>query len=175
MMCSRHLARGFTLVELTTVLVLVGVLSVVATSRLVPASSFEATDLSRALLAAGHLAQRTALARTDGFTTLVVEGGAGTIRIEVAFVDGAATSVLSDVVVDADDLGLGVSAGSLAAAVGNGDRLRIEYAGNGDLAAVALDAVPGQVTGGVSITWQGASNYELCVAATGYAHEGSCS
>jgi prepilin-type N-terminal cleavage/methylation domain-containing protein len=107
--------HGFTLVELTTVLVLVGVLSVVATSRLVGASSFEANDLSRALLAAGHLAQRTALARTDGTTTLEVSGAANSVRIVVGFDDGASAVTLSDVELDAQGLDLTVRAGSLAA------------------------------------------------------------
>jgi MSHA pilin protein MshC len=166
--------RGFTLVELTTVLVLVGVLSVVATSRLVPASSFEANDLSRALLAAGHLAQRTALARTDGTTTMEVAASAATVRITVGFDDGTATRLLSDVELDARGLGLAVSAGGLAGAIGGGDVLRIEYAGNGDLAAVALNSATGTVASGVALAWQGAGPFELCVAATGYAHEGSC-
>lgn len=166
--------HGFTLVELTTVLVLVGVLSVVATSRLVGASSFEANDLSRALLAAGHLAQRTALARTDGTTTLEVSGAANSVRIVVGFDDGASAVTLSDVELDAQGLDLTVRAGSLAGPIGAGGTLRLEYAGNGDLAAVALGAAAGVVTEGVGLGWQGAGPYELCVAATGYAHEGSC-
>ena len=166
--------HGFTLVELTTVLVLVGVLSVVATSRLVPASSFEANDLSRALLAAGHLAQRTALARTDGTTMMEVTAGAASVRITVGFDDGASTLLLSDVELDARGLGLAVTAGGLAGAIGTGDTLRLEYAGDGDLAAVALNAASGSVASGVALGWQGEGPFEFCVAATGYAHEGSC-
>lgn len=166
--------RGFTLVELTTVLVLVGVLSVVATSRLVPASSFEATDFSRALLAGAHLAQRLALARTDGTARLLVDGGDASVRVRVTFDAGAATQVLSDVSLDARGLDLQVLGGSGTSDVDNGDSLRIDFGASGDLSSVTLNSLAVAASSGLGLRWQGASTYELCVAATGYAHEGSC-
>ncbi|MCL2917820.1 pilus assembly FimT family protein [Shewanella litorisediminis] len=65
-MQSRHsLSRGFTLVELVTTIILIGVLAVVAIPRLLSASSYSAYSLRNEFMAELRKAQLFAMNNTD--------------------------------------------------------------------------------------------------------------
>ena len=65
-------AGGFTLIELITVITLVGILSMVALPRMVGRDSFGNEELARSLIGSARLAQQHALAHTDETVQLAV-------------------------------------------------------------------------------------------------------
>lgn len=62
-MAPKHTVRGFTLVELIMVLLLVGILAVVAIPRIFDSRAFEARGFHDATMSALRLAQKSAIAK----------------------------------------------------------------------------------------------------------------
>lgn len=167
-------ARGFTLVELTTVLVLVGILSAFAMARMTPASAFAPNDAARAFVAAVRLGQRVAMARTDGETQLALRRTSDALQIDLRFVDGAGESLLSSVTVDHDRLAVRVDAGALARDLAVNEPLVFRFSGDGNLVTVTAGGAPGDVAGGVGVRLTGDAALDLCIHASGYVHRGGC-
>jgi MSHA pilin protein MshC len=100
-------SRGFTLVELITVMILIGVLAVVAIPRLNIAADFGATAFRDRVAASLRFAQKSAVAKrrmvcatvaADGLSlTLTVDAsfGAGTCANAMAGPDGATPAAVS--------------------------------------------------------------------------------
>ena len=75
---------------------------------------------------------------------------------------------------------ISVAAGALTSAVMVGQTLTLAFTSRSDLNSVSLAGAPlssplgGAVDGGVAVTINGNTSSLVCVAASGYAHRGTC-
>jgi MSHA pilin protein MshC len=156
--------QGFTLIELITVIILLGILSAFAVSRFPSSQSYSTTIITNQLIASLRLAQQAALSR--------------------ASVDSVNHTQLN-VTGDSDYWRLAVSSGSLTydAQVGR-ENEEIRFGSNLVGSCSALPSVPLTVTfdgdgnrvpaQNLRVCIDSATDIELCISASGYVYEGSC-
>lgn len=198
--CLKSHQRGFTLVEIIVVIILLGILSAVALPRLQSTSDYQAYSLRSTILGSLKLAQKTALAQHDSAVYWILERSAAEqwqiqLRIDSDTTD---SNVASDVtpgqlaepfIADAS-VGYSVSLvpGPVRSSVsmGTGDNLVIMYNQLGDMVKVVEninlaqasdypDLDPSDVTDRVdsSLTFTD-SNGEFCLSLTGYSYDETC-
>ena len=171
---AARFARGFTFVELVTVIVLMGILSVVALPRLIGSDAFGTEEVARGVVDGVRLAQRQAMARTNQNIELQVTRSASDYRFTVAAVSGGASATLFSSTASYPKVEIGVQAGALTSNVAVGQTLSFSFTDRSELQAVSLAGTAGTVTGGVALTIDGTQQRIVCVAASGYAHRGTC-
>ncbi|MGK0248537.1 MAG: MSHA pilin protein MshC [Oleispira sp.] len=160
----KYYQQGFTLIELITVIILLGILSVFAVSRFPSSQSYSTTIISNQLIASIRLAQQTALSRASvdsvNHTQLHVTGGNDYWRLVVS-----SGSITYDAQVGRDDeeirfgSDLTVNCSALSPVP-----LTVTFDGDGN-------RVPSQ---NLRVCIDSATDVELCISASGYAYEGNC-
>jgi MSHA pilin protein MshC len=163
--------RGFTIVELVTVIVLLGILSTVAVSRMVRPSAFAPGIVAQGLVAEARIAQQRAASRGDAQVTLTVDQLGSDWRLVLSTdIDGVIRTELLEV---ANTTVLAAS-GAESAALNDTTALQIIFDNRGDLATVLIGGLPGAPTTGVALTVNGDSSRDVCVYPTGYAVQDAC-
>jgi MSHA pilin protein MshC len=155
--------QGFTLIELITVIILLGFLSAFAVSRFPSSQSYSTAIISNQLIASLRLAQQTALSRAavdSGYTQLNVTGDSDHWRLVVS-----SGSLTYDAQVSRDDeeIRFGSNLAGNCSALPPAP-LTITFDGDGN-------RVPSQ---NLRVCIDSARDVELCISASGYAYEGSC-
>ena len=171
MRAPTRLTQGFTIVELVTVILLLGILSAVAIGRSGQASDFEPRMFASTAAEQYRFAHGLSTGRFGDPVSYSITSSGGTWQfITASAADG---EVRREVMADADvSLLINNGATSLAASAANG--LRIEFAPTGDVAAAYLGALTLQVDLGLELRVAGDSTHDLCVYPTGYLSVGSC-
>jgi MSHA pilin protein MshC len=152
--------QGFTLIELITVIILLGILSAFAISRFPSAESFSTRIISNQVIASARLAQQTALSRSSMVnTTLAISENLGNWNLVIS---GAVNQAI-EVDRGSEQIRFGTNlvaaCSTLAAAP-----LTITFDGDGN-------RVPAQ---NLRICIDADSDVELCISPSGYAYEGTC-
>jgi prepilin-type N-terminal cleavage/methylation domain-containing protein len=148
--------RGFTLVELVMVIILLGVLSAAATSLFARTGSFSALAARDRFIAMGLLAQQQALANsgTSTFRTLRVEqqSNAWLLSLQVGG---------SDVTADRVDRG-GLTLSLNGSILTDGQVVAVNFQQDGST--------------GANRAWlfSGDNSHSACQTSTGFMHPGSC-
>ena len=164
-------ARGFTIVELITVVVLLGILSMTAVSRMVRPSSFAPGIVAQTFVAEARIAQQRAASRRDASVTLTADRLGDDWRFVLSSdVDG----VLRTELVEAANTSVTVKSGAASASLDSSASLRLDFTTTGDLSVVLIDGLLGDASGGVALTVVGDTSRDVCVHPTGYAVEGVC-
>lgn len=155
--------QGFTLIELITVIILLGILSAFAISRFPSSQGYKTTIIKNQLIASARLAQQTSLSRSSP---------AANVTLNVSLIVGAWDLVVS-----------GAGGNSYSAQIDRGSE-QIRFGTNLTAACSALTTAP------LIISFDGDGNripkqnlrvcidsdidYELCISPSGYAYEGTC-
>ena len=164
-------AGGFTIVELITVIILLGILSVVAMARFVQPSAFVPSIVSQKLIAESRIAQQVAVSRVDATVSLRIDRQASDWRIQVSTdVDGVIRTELAG----ADNSRLQATSGGANAFISAATALSIAYSSSGDISAVLIGATPGGASLGVDLLLQGDSDRQICIHPSGYPTNASC-
>ena len=164
-------ARGFTIVELITVVVLLGILSMVAVSRMVKPSAFAPGMVAQAIVAEARIAQQRAASRGDALVTLTVDQLGSDWRLVLSTdVDG----VLRTQLLEVGNTAVQAQSGGAAATLDSATALRVDFDAEGNLATVLIGGVAGQPTTGVAMTINGDSDRDVCIYPTGYATQAAC-
>ncbi|WP_028470100.1 pilus assembly FimT family protein [Neptunomonas japonica] len=158
--------KGFTLIELVTVLLLLGILSAVAFARLGGISSFSESLFQQQVLSYLRLAQRTAVAHQGSGAQLNINRvSASEWDITLVF----ATQTLSYQL--EGDNALTFASGASTGSISAGDTLSLVYSDNGDLTELTLP-LAADINASLSLVVAGSRS--ICISPTGFAYEGLC-
>jgi MSHA pilin protein MshC len=157
---------GFTLVEMVTVLLLLGILSAAAFSRLGGVSSYSTSLFQQQVLSYLRLAQRTAVAHQGSGAQLnIIRASASEWSVTLDFSGQSLTYQLEG------NNALTFASGAVTGSISTGDTLSLVYSDNGDLTQL-LSPLAANV--GASLSLLVAGSRSICVSPTGFAYEGSC-
>jgi len=166
-------ARGFTIVELVSVLLLLGILSAVALSRLVTDSAFAPAFAADEIVAFTRLGQQTALSRQDAAVRVEVVADGGDWRLRVRMDPGSGTIDVREQRVARKNTAIVAASGATSAALSTSP-LVLSFDGLGGLASATVGAVALDPTAGVALTVTGDASYGVCIESTGHASRGNC-
>ena len=145
---------GFTLVELITVIILVGILSALGIGLLASPGGYSASAARDQFVSTALLAQKHALAAGPATRVSLSFGPSDegfTFKVTRHFGDGESTVVAERA---ADTSGLSVAPGSLS----------LNYDSNGDLSG----------TDSESVAFISESTYRACISSLGFPYSGNC-
>lgn len=157
---------GFTLVEIVTVLALLGILSAVAFSRLGNVDSYTQSIYTQQLLSYLRLTQRTAVAHQgSGASLSITRTTSDTWGLTLQF-DGQTVNYNLE-----GNLGLQFASAGNSGSISTGDTLSLVYSDLGDLVQITSPSVFSP-TASLALTIAGSQ--QACVSLTGFAYEGPC-
>ncbi len=172
-------SRGYTIIELVIVIVLVGILSAVAISRLLRSDTYNPLIVRDQIISMGRLGQQMAIGRSDVVLTIQPAGNQIEIRvsdsngtIQNALVDGASVALSGEVNQLAS---CGVTAGTHS--ITNATPYVLEYNELGDLRRGGVTGSPGfpvAVSTGTRVCVNNNPVMSVCFSAAGYAYAGDC-
>jgi MSHA pilin protein MshC len=157
-------SRGFSLVELVTVIALISVLGAVAFSRFANVSTYRSAIFQQELLSSFRLAQRVAVAHQGGETIFSMRQTGGTWQITLEF-DGQTRSETLD-----GEEAVSFRLGGFSGALSGGVLYRLVYNDQGDLTRLISPANL-FVTQSIELS---AGVHRICIAPTGFAYDGAC-
>lgn len=159
--------QGFTLIELVTVIILLGVLSVFAVSRFPSSQSYSTHIISNQLIASTRLAQQTALSRSSvnmvnmtDYTQLVISEISGNWNLAIS---AGTQNYTAQVERGSEQVRFGSDLVAACSTL-NAAPLTLTFDGEGN-------RVPAQ---NLRICIDSTVNVELCVSPSGYVYEGNC-
>lgn len=158
--------QGFTIVELLAVIVLLSILSVVALSRSVGASAFEAAVLADFVLEEARFAQRLAAYRQDNDVVLRLAATAQGIEADI-ILSGTTTTRERNWDTSAR---LSLGASTLSA----GQAATLSFSGEGEVVAASWAGSIVDPTSGIQITAGGENPRTLCLYPSGYVDTDVC-
>lgn len=156
--------QGFTLIELVTVIILLGILSAFAISRFPSSQSYSTNIITNQFIASARLAQQTALSRSSvavsNHTTLNVSGSAGNWDIAVT---SGSLNYESQVDQGSEQIRFGTDLSAACSSLSSAP-LTVTFDGDGN-------RVPAQ---NLRVCIDSDVDVELCFSPSGYVYEGSC-
>lgn len=155
--------KGFTLIELVTVIILLGILSVFTLSRFSSGQTYSSVLVKNQLLASLRLTQQTALSRASANDDVVLSLTSSSDRWLFETSVGNGERFLSQVDAKAEKVYVGTDFSSSCSALPQLPVL-ITFDGDGN-------RVP---SSNLRICIDADITYELCISASGYAYEGAC-
>ena len=170
--------RGVTLVELVLVILLIGIVSAVAMSRILSSNSFNALLVRDQIISIARIAQNARFGRAP--VTLTVQPSADGENVTISAAHGS--SNLARATVDASGVALradinittscAVTAGTTA--ITNSNPLTISYNPLGSLGVSGVTGSTGTVSSAARICINSNPAMSVCFSPSGYAYIGSC-
>ncbi|WP_419813215.1 GspH/FimT family pseudopilin [Bacterioplanoides sp.] len=154
-------AKGFTLVELIMVLVILGIVSTFAASRFADRQSYSGRAIVNQLLASARLAQQTAFAQSSASNVQMQVNRSGD-QWNFQVLGGDGLNILLDA--GNEQIRFGTNLSAACSALSNAS-LTLSFNGQGSL-------VSGQNTR-ICVVDDNRSR-EICISSAGYAYEGNC-
>jgi MSHA pilin protein MshC len=155
--------KGFTLIELVMVIILLGVLSAFAMSRFSSGQSYSSVIVKNQLLAVLRLSQQTALSRSSSGANVILTLTSSAGNWSFVTSGGGGNSFASSIEIEAETIRFGTN---LVAACSTLSALPLTISFDGD-----GNRIP---QSNLRICIDSDTVYELCISPSGYAYEGAC-
>lgn len=170
MRCKRCQA-AFTVVELITVILLLGILSVAAVSRMLGPDEFAPGIIASGTAEQFRLGRAIALSRDDLALSwdLSLVGDGWQLRSSTV-----ADGVLRSEQVERGGTTIAVSNGGSPTFVDGSTPLTVTLDSEGQLASATLGASVLSVAAGIQLTIDGETTRVLCIYPTGFVHDAAC-
>tara|TARA_B100001059_G_C17654086_1_gene486014 strand:+ start:198 stop:707 length:510 start_codon:yes stop_codon:yes gene_type:complete len=155
--------QGFTLIELVTVIILLGILSAFAISRFPSSQGYSTIIIKNQLLASARLAQQTSLSRASSTAnvTLNVSEISGDWNLVVA--GGSGISYSAKIDQGSEQIRSGTSLTGACSTLSSSP-FTVTFDGDGN-------RVPFE---NLRVCIDSTTDFELCISPSGYAYEGAC-
>ena len=164
-------ARGFTIVELITTIILLSILSGVAMSTMTTSSSFAPSTITHQYNLELSLAHGYATARQDVTVSLELLADADTWLMRTS---NSTDGVIRSTAVDAYNTSINVSSGATSSQLSDLDTLLLSYSGTGEIALATLAGTNIDPAEGIQFDVVGDSNRTLCLYPTGFFYHAAC-
>lgn len=159
-------SKGFTLIELVIVLVILGILSVVIMPRFMSSSTFNPVVARDALITTARLARQSAMGRDNATLSVALADDAWTFRAS----GGGQTLLQQSVAAGRVTIGASSGGGCGGASPISGS-FQVRYDGYGNVAGHSGGGGPGN---NVRFCINNDPALSVCISPAGYAHAGSC-
>lgn len=167
--------HGFSIIEIVVVLAILGIMSVVITSRVLRADTYNAAIARDQIISMARTAQQKAIGRND--VGLTLQGAGDNLNINISDSTGVIQSVrFSRSSVDAQaDVNVLSSCSVLPAGTTVTDMAPfvLRYTHLGDLLEGGVGGVTAVATG-ARVCINNDPSMSVCISSTGYAYEGDC-
>ena len=161
-------ARGFTVVELITTISLLGILAVVAISRLTSANAYQPSIISNAVIAELRLTQQFAFSRHHDIIEFSIVHSADEWQLATS----SSGQTLSTRALEIDNTTIDLDlVGSMTPLT---SPLNITFGAKGSLATLSSGALVEDPELGLEIQVGGDSEHYICLYNTGYAQGAPC-
>jgi|TARA_B110001454_G_scaffold29420_1_gene28762 MSHA pilin protein MshC len=155
--------QGFTLIELITVIILLGILSTFAISRFPQKQGYSTAIIKNQLLASARLAQQTSLSRSSSIDNLIFNVFENSGDWNFVISDGAGTSYEAKIERGSEQIRFGTNLTAACSSLSTAP-FTVIFDGDGN-------RIPSQ---NLRICIDSATDFELCISPSGYAYEGTC-
>lgn len=167
--------KGFTIIELVFVVLILGIVSAFAMARILRGDSLDSAVVSDQLIAMARLAQQKAIGHSDVQLRVEPDGSSLVISVsdnngllESSSVPVAGVSLYADV-----NQQTACSNPPLAGLISNNNPLLINYDSLGDLESGGVGA-PAEIDSGARICLSPDTNLSICISDAGFAYRGAC-
>lgn len=165
---------GFTIVELVTVLLLLGILSAFAVSKLMGASSFRPSLVVQESMALLRFSLSQAQARQDLGISFVLDQSGSDWRFRVLADRTGSAAELRTAMIAHSDAAIRVLNGVGQTHLDSSTALVIDFDGLGSIVSSTAGATVLNPDLGIGLEVSGDATFNLCVAPGGFAFRGAC-
>lgn len=172
--------KAFTVIEMVVTIVLVGIISLVAISRLLEGNTFNPAIVRDQIVSMSRLAQQASLGRADVSLTITpnMAGDAATLAITDSggAIGGRSVTIPLDGVNLTGDINKTASCevDDGDSAITNANPMELNFGELGDLEASGVGAGQGAITSAVRICVNNIAVNSICVSPSGFAYGGNC-
>ena len=175
---KKNSVSGMTIVELVLVILILGIISMVAMSRILSGENFNAIIVRDQIISLARTAQQNSLGRADVSMTITPNVGSDSVTIVTSYGGGnieSTTAPLDSVLLSGDiNETDSCSLTSGADAISSATPMTLTFGELGDLGVSGVTGSTGVVTSAVRICLNDTASESVCVSPSGFAHAGDC-
>jgi MSHA pilin protein MshC len=170
--------RAYTMIEMVIVIVLLGILGIIAASRLLSGNAFNPIIIRDQIVSLARAAQQNSLGRSGVNMTLTPNAGGDELTIVTSDSGGTiqttvlslASALLSGDINDTDSCATTPGAGSIS----NAAPMTIAFGELGDLGDSGVTGSTGAISSALRVCINDTAAMSVCVSPSGFAYAGDC-
>jgi MSHA pilin protein MshC len=170
---------GYTIIELIVVIILIGIASAFAMSRMLGGNVFTPSIVQQQIISLARIAQQSSLGRSD-VTLTITPNGDDTVTIDAE--ESSGTVTIQSVTISMDSVSFSGDINKTAScavddgdtAITSGAAMVLAFGQLGDLEDSGIGGGAAAITSAVRICLNNSPSDSVCVAPSGFAYAGDC-